>query len=204
MRLGGLILTGGRSRRMGRPKEWLPFGDTTLLGRVATMLRGCAGPVAVVARDEDQQLPPLPAGTEVVTDDRPGQGPLAALRRGLSWLRERHGFGADDAAFVTACDLPFLDAAAVRWLVAQLGDAPLLMPRADGHLQPLTAIYRLGTLPAITDLLATGERSPRALGEIPGCRILPEATLRTFAPELRFLTNVNDPADYARLMGPSA
>lgn len=204
MRLGGLILTGGRSRRMGRPKEWLPFGDTTLLGRVATMLRECTSPVAVVARDEDQQLPPLPAGIEVLIDDRPGQGPLAALRRGLHRLRERHGFGDGDAAFVTACDLPFLDAAAVRWLASQLGDAPLLLPSAGGHLQPLTAIYRLGTLPAIDELLASGERSPRALGETPGCRILSEATLRAFAPDLRFLTNVNDPEHYARLMGPGA
>lgn len=199
MRLGGLILTGGHSRRMGRPKEWLPFGDTTLLGHTCSVLCECTTPVGVVAREAGQVLPPLPSAAEVIHDPDPGGGPLQALGAGLRWLRERHGFTDDDAAFVAACDLPFLTAGAVRWLCARLGDAPLLMPVTEAAPQPLAAIYRTVTLPAIEALLAAGGRSPRDLGKTPGCRRVAEPELRTFDPSLRFLTNVNDPQHYERV-----
>ena len=50
MQIGAIILAGGRSRRMGKPKESLPIGDTTLLGRTSEVLLDCAFPVVVVAR----------------------------------------------------------------------------------------------------------------------------------------------------------
>lgn len=201
MRLGGLILTGGHSRRMGRPKEWLPFHGDTLLGRAAAELRTCTCPTAVVARDAQQQLPPLVAGVERIGDLRPGLGPLAAMHTGLCWLRDHHGFGPDDAAFVTACDLPFIDRTLVAWLAARLGDAPCLMPSVEGHAQPLVAIYRTRLVADIETMLEAGCRSPRDLGRTPGCRVVTEAELRDFDASLRCLVNVNDPHRYSLLLG---
>ena len=43
--VGGIVLCGGQSSRMGRPKAWLPFAGTTLLGHVAGSLAGVARPV---------------------------------------------------------------------------------------------------------------------------------------------------------------
>ena len=108
MRLGGLILAGGRSRRMGRAKESLPIGDTTLLGWQCRTLAACTDPVVVVRRDDGQALPDVPESVDVTADDAPGIGPLCGLAAGLARLRDRHGFGDRDAAFVTGCDLPFV------------------------------------------------------------------------------------------------
>ena len=108
MLVGSLILAGGRSRRMGRPKEALPFADGTLLGNVAELLLDCTWPVLVVSRDADQELPPLPLEAALVHDDQPGSGPLAAIRTGMQQLRASGELGEQDAVFVTGCDAPFL------------------------------------------------------------------------------------------------
>ncbi len=191
MRLGAIILAGGRSTRMGQPKESLPFAGDTLLGHACRTLLTCTTPVLVVKRDAAQPLPPLPIGVEVTTDTTPDAGPLAALATGLSGLADQHGFGAADAAFVCACDQPFLTQAAVRGLADRLGDAPLVMPRIGGRLQPLGTIYRVGVLPHVAARLASGTRTLRALAELPGVRLLDADELRPFDAELLAWVNLN-------------
>jgi molybdopterin-guanine dinucleotide biosynthesis protein A len=196
MRLGSLILAGGRSRRMGTPKEALPYGTDTLLGHNVALLLGCAKPVAVLIRGGDQQLPPLPAGAAVLQDAMPEAGPLAAMVTGMRWLLAAGGLTPSDGALVVACDLPFLGAEAIAWLSAQLGDHQAVMARIEGRLQPLCAVYRLDVLPATEALLREGVRSAHSLAERVSCRILSEAEVAAFDPALRFLKGVNTPEEW--------
>ena len=62
-RVGGIILCGGQSKRMGRPKAWLPFGDELMLPRVARLLREAVEPVVVVAAP-GQDLEHIPGDAE--------------------------------------------------------------------------------------------------------------------------------------------
>ena len=48
-RFGGIVLCGGKSERMGRPKLLLPFGDETMLARVVRIVGQVVSPVVVVA-----------------------------------------------------------------------------------------------------------------------------------------------------------
>jgi molybdopterin-guanine dinucleotide biosynthesis protein A len=196
MRLGAIILAGGRSTRMGRPKESLPFGSGTLLGNLGTTLAACAHPVVVVARDGAQALPPLPAGVARTHDALPDQGPLAGLAAGMTWLLAQGRLAPTDACFVTACDHPFLTAATVRWLAARLGDDDAVVPQVGEALQPLCAVYRLVVAPRCRHLLAMGVASPRSLALAVRTRIVEADELRTLDPGLRFLRNLNTPADY--------
>src|SRR5204863_5774531 len=113
-RLGGIVLAGGRSTRMGRPKALLEWEGRTLVAHVAATLAGAAAPVVVVAAP-GQELPPLPAGVEVARDARPDQGPLEGLAAGMRALERRA-----DAAFVCGADMPFLSSAAVGHLAVRL------------------------------------------------------------------------------------
>jgi molybdopterin-guanine dinucleotide biosynthesis protein A len=196
MLVGSLILAGGRSRRMGKPKESLPFRGGTLLGHTAEILLDCTWPVLVVARGDSQQLPPLPVETLVTHDERPDQGPLAAIATGMRFLRAHKELGDKDAVFVTGCDAPFLTADAVGWLAYQLGDQQAVVPRAMERLQPLCAVYRIDCLPAIEDLLRSGIETPRSIVEKTTARVLDEDALRRFDPELRFLRTCNTPEEY--------
>ena len=124
MLLGSLVLTGGQSRRMGRPKEFLPWRGSALLSHIVYRLLDCTNPVLVVARDPSQVLPPLPCECEVIFDREPGAGPLAAIETGLLALD-----GACDCALVTTCDQPFLNREAIAWLAHRLPeDAKGLVP----------------------------------------------------------------------------
>lgn len=199
MRLGAIILAGGRSTRMGRPKESLPFRGDTLLGSLCTTLRDGCEPVVVVARDAAQALPPLPSHARRIDDDRPGRGPLEGLATGLHWLADQGGFTDDDAAFVTACDHALVTAAAVRGLVAALGRHDAVMPRQADRLQPLCAIYRLRLLRAVDRLRGDETAGPNRLALAGDVLALDEQRLRAFDPTLSCLHNVNTPADYDAL-----
>jgi molybdopterin-guanine dinucleotide biosynthesis protein A len=191
MQLGSIVLAGGRSHRMGSPKESLPFRGTTLLGHTVATLMQCTYPVVVVARDPGQELPPLPLESELVFDGAPDQGPLVGLIAGLEALA-----GSCEAAFVTACDVPFLTARAVGGLADRLGDRDMVIPRAGGKLQPLSAIYRTGVLAAARALLAEGIRTPRTLAERVNARILEADEVALFDPTGGLLRNVNSPDEY--------
>ena len=53
MTVGGIVLCGGQSKRMGRPKAWLPFAGELMLPRVVRLLRTSVEPVVVVAAPEN-------------------------------------------------------------------------------------------------------------------------------------------------------
>ena len=181
---------------MGRPKESLPIGGTTMLAWQCQTMLSCTEPVVTVGRAPDQPLPKIPAEVDVTVDELPGEGPLAAIVAGLKHLRDHHGFGERDAAMTVGCDQPFLTAATVRWLAERIDDADVLMPQANGKLQPLTAIYRIAALKPAAELLANGGRRPREIAAHCNSRIVTEDELRSLDPELRFLRNLNSPADY--------
>src|SRR5919108_6298616 len=82
LRTAGIVLCGGQSSRMGRPKAWLPFAGEVMLPRVVRLLGEAVAPVVVVAAP-GQDVPELPAGIEIVRDPEPGRGPLQGLAAGL-------------------------------------------------------------------------------------------------------------------------
>src|SRR5437763_186942 len=85
VRAGGIILCGGQSSRMGRPKEWLPFGDELMLPRMVRLMSEAVSPIVVVAA-VGQQLPPLPTDVIETQDRQPDRGPLQGLAAGLTAL----------------------------------------------------------------------------------------------------------------------
>src|SRR5437588_9723347 len=136
MKVGGLVLCGGRSSRMGRPKAWLPVGDEFMLQRVVRLVGEAVAPVVVVAAP-GQEVPPLPEDVAVVRDRVEGRGPLMGLAAGLAALAQ-----SADAAFVTGCDAPLLRPAFVRHLIDQLGRASVCVPSVAGFAQPLRSEER--------------------------------------------------------------
>ena len=77
-RTAGVVLCGGQSSRMGRPKAWLPFGGEVMLVRVVRLLGEVVSPLVVVAAP-GQDVPALPADVAVVRDPERGRGPLQGL-----------------------------------------------------------------------------------------------------------------------------
>jgi len=199
MTVAGVVLAGGRSTRMGQPKAQLPWGRTSLLAHVlGRVSEGVDGPLVAV-RAAGQELPALPVGVRVVEDPSEGLGPLQGIAAGLAAAAQA---GAD-VAFVAATDMPLLEPAYVRRVVALLGDADVAMPVVLGHRQTLAAAYRTSVAPVAAALVAELHLNPGLLLErcrvhwLDEAQLLADPELAAADPHLQSVTSVDTPQEYA-------
>ncbi|MBI3909565.1 MAG: molybdenum cofactor guanylyltransferase [Armatimonadetes bacterium] len=181
-----VLLAGGQSSRMGRPKAWLEFGGRPLLAWLVERLL-TVFPEALVVGAPGQDLPETPA--RVLRDEVPGQGPVGGLVVGL---REAgHPF-----AFVASCDVPFLNPAVAEYLAHVCACYDVAVPEWEGRLHPVQAVYRTSVQPVLAEMLAAGIRRPIALFEQVRTCIVREEELRALDREGRTFLNVNTPEEY--------
>jgi molybdenum cofactor guanylyltransferase len=200
-RTAGIVLAGGRSTRMGRPKAALEWHGSTLLHRVAGIVGRAVDGRVVVVRAPGQELPSLPPGVRVVDDAREGRGPLQGLAAGLAAV-------ADDAdlAYVSSTDVPLLHPAFVARVLAGAAEenVDVALPVAQGFRHPLAAAYRTSLLAEVEDLIERDRMRPAFLFERARVReldeheLLRDGKLARADPELLSLLNVNDPDEYER------
>jgi molybdenum cofactor cytidylyltransferase len=132
--VAGLVLAAGGSRRLGRPKQLLPFGGSTLLGHTLDTARDCEFDQLIVAiggsAEAVRERVNL-AGADVVVNDEFGEGCSSSIALAMTAL--------DPAATMLVLllgDQPGVTATTVRTLIAAHGDAPLAVCRYDdgrGH-----------------------------------------------------------------------
>jgi molybdopterin-guanine dinucleotide biosynthesis protein A len=198
MNVGGIVLCGGQSKRMGRPKAWLPFAGEIMLPRVVRLLRQVVHPVIVVAAP-DQEVPPLSDEVSIVRDEEQGRGPLQGLAAGLHALR-----GSAEAAYLSSCDVPFLQPAFVRRLIDLLGPHAICVPRVGQYHHPLAAVYRLEVAEAVGRLLAEDRLRPLFLFEAVATRVVEAAELVDVDPAFQTLRNLNTPPEYEEALREAA
>jgi molybdenum cofactor guanylyltransferase len=190
--VGGIVLCGGQSSRMGRPKAWLPIAGEIMLPRVVRLLSEAVSPLVVVAAP-DQEVPALPAGVEVVRDEERGRGPLQGLAAGLAAIE-----GRAEAAYLSSCDVPFLRPGFVRRLIELLGEHAVCVPRVGEYHHPLAAVYRVDVLPVVQRLLSENRLRPFFVFEAVPTRVVEASELADVDPTLESLRNINTPEDYER------
>jgi molybdopterin-guanine dinucleotide biosynthesis protein A len=194
-RIGGVVLCGGQSSRMGRPKAWLPFSGETMLGRVVRSLGQVVSPIVIVAAP-GQDVPPLPEGVTVVRDPERGRGPLQGLAAGLSALS-----GLAEAAYASSCDVPFLQPAFVRRLIELLGEEMICVPEVGAYKHPLAAVYRVEVASVANGLLAEDRLRPAFLFERVPTRIVRAEELAGVDSTFASLRNLNTPEEYEAALG---
>lgn len=185
-----VILTGGKSSRMGRPKALLLFGNEPLIDHLVRRLEQKFKRVVVVAAP-DQELPPLAA--TVVRDEVAYQGPVGGIYYGL---RATSGTG----AFVTSCDAPFLNLPLISFLTSQISNHDVVVPYWQDRFQPLHAVYRRSVVPLLEEQLERGELRPIFLYNKVRTRKVGEEEIRRFDPEGLSFLNMNAPDDYAQAL----
>ena len=143
----GLVLAAGGSRRLGRPKQLLPFGGGTLLGHVVDVARACPFDQLVVAiggAAEAVRTGVDLRGADVVVNDGYGSGCASSIAAALEVVR-------GDVLVLMLGDQPGVTAATVRALLAGRGAAPLAICRYDdGRGHPIAfGRERFGALSAL-------------------------------------------------------
>jgi molybdopterin-guanine dinucleotide biosynthesis protein A len=202
----GVILTGGKSSRMGSPKALLLFDGEPLVVHVARALNRLFPEVVVVAAPGQQFLElssllssqpnqpnklyePNKPEIALVRDEVAYQGPVGGIYYGLRAARS-------EVCFVTSCDVPFLNAALVSYLLSQISDCDVVVPYWQERLQPLCAVYRKSVAPLLKDQLKRGELRPIFLYEKVRTRKITEEEIRRFDPEGLSFFNMNSPEEY--------
>ena len=130
----GLVLGAGGSKRLGRPKQLLAYGDETLLGHVVGVARACHFRQTIVAiggsADEVRERVDL-GGAEIVVNDAYGEGCSSSIAASLDAV-DPHC----EILVLMLGDQPGVSADTVATLLAGRGDAPLAVCRyenGDGH-----------------------------------------------------------------------
>ena len=185
-----VVLAGGKSSRMGRPKSLLLFDGEPLIAHIVRALQRMFAETVIVAAPE-QDLPELPA--ILVRDEIAYQGPVGGIYYGLK-------AASGNFCFVTSCDVPFLNPALISHLTSQIFNHDVVVPHWENRFQPLHAVYRTSVLPLLKEQLERGELRPIYLfDKVRACKI-GEDEIRRFDPEGLSFLNMNTPDDYERAL----
>ena len=191
----GVLLAGGNSSRMGRNKALMTLAGRRLVDRVLSVLTSVLDDLLMVTNSPE---PYADLGVRMVPDVVAGKGALGGIHSALHHAAAPH-------CLVVACDMPFLNADFLRYIVDQRAAYDVVVPIADGRPQPLHAVYGKACLQPIARRLESDRL--HVVGFFPDVRVreVTAQELAAFDPEGLSFRNLNTPEEFAdaerRLMG---
>lgn len=169
------------SRRFGMDKALFRYRGKPLIEHVIDAVRPVLGTISIVADDASRfaylGLPCFP-------DEIPGTGAFGGVYTAL--LRSE-----TERAFVTACDMPWLDTGLVRFIVSVSEGYDVTIPRPDGRFEPLHAVYSKACVVHMRQSLVNGERRIISFFENVSIRTVTDDEIRRFGDPDRIFSNIN-------------
>lgn len=184
-KLNGLILAGGKSQRMGNPKDKINWHGKEQRYFAADLLAPFCEEVFISCRQD--QLENFDTNYKALTDTFLNMGPFGGI---LSALRSQR----DKAWLVVACDLPLLDKKSLEFLIKNRNTekvATTYESPFDGLPEPLITIWEPKSYPLLLNFLGSGNTCPRKV-------LINSDTLILKPGNPEALMNVNTPEDMAK------
>ena len=176
--LTGVLLTGGKSSRMGKHKVLLPHGDQNFGQHLLGLLDQLCGNIIISQNHRLIQSP-----YRSIPDIYPEIGPMGGIHATLKECNTPW-------CLVVACDLPQLNIEALLPLLCKAEDCKAVCYHIDGHYEPLCAIYHYSILPDIVAAIHSERYSLQ--------KLLESVQAKTIVPDektLLQLYNVNTPEE---------
>jgi molybdenum cofactor guanylyltransferase len=188
MKAAAIILSGGKSSRMGTNKALLKLNEKTTIERMVDKLKIYFDDIILVTNDmETYQF----LGVKMVSDYYPGKGPLAGFHAGLC--------ASDyDVNFITACDMPFLSGELAATLVGMIDHHDALVPVINGKMQTLCAVFHKKSVNKIEECIENGRLPIKHLLDHINVLYVTEKELEAYSnvDMERVFFNMNHPQDY--------
>ena len=189
--VSGVLIAGGKSRRMGRDKRLLTVGGTSLFHRTLSLLEQMFPETIVVLAQPVTSLEVQ--GSRVVYDVIPNAGSLGGLYTGLM-------VASHPRIFAVACDMPFLDSEMMRFMASFDTAADIVVAKLESGFQPLHALYSRSCLPFLKAMTADRDLKIQKLYSAQQLRVtvVDEADIANVGNGLKSFRNVNTAEDLAR------
>ncbi len=201
----GVILAGGKSRRMGQNKALIQLGDSPLIEHVIRRLRLVVDELLLITNTPAEYTH---LGLPMHSDIIPDAGALGGIYTGL--MHASH-----DVVVCVACDSPFLQPKLLSYLISLLGEYDAVMPYTYSRnkgigvtnpshsthqmiLQTLCAVYAKRCLPVIEQMLNEPDLRVHALRERANILTLAPEIWKTYDSEGHSFFNVNTPEDFEK------
>jgi molybdopterin-guanine dinucleotide biosynthesis protein A len=188
MKATAIILSGGKSSRMGTNKALLKINEKTNIERIADTLNGLFDDIILVTNDPKtfQFL-----GLKMVSDHYPGMGPLAGVHAGLKASK-------NDVNFIVACDMPFVSGPLAMTLVNKCGYYDAVIPVINGSQHPLFSVFKKKVANQVAQNIEEGRLAMRGLLDHLNVLYVTEGELKEYSGgDLeRFFFNMNHPHEY--------
>ena len=187
----GVILAGGKSKRMGRNKAFLEINGQRMIDQIVDVFKDTFAEVFLVTNTPFEYLH---LDIRIVADLIPSKGALGGIYTGLFFSSFQH-------VFVAACDMPFLNREFIDYMVSKVDNFDIVVPRSRDGLEPLHAIYskrcstHIDALLGLNDLKITSFYPKVRVREISSKEIL------TFDPKSSLFFNVNTTEDLEKVRG---
>lgn len=186
--LTAIVLAGGASRRMGgHNKALIKIDGESIIERELNILDRLFKNIILITNTfEDYSF----LGKPMYSDIKPGYGSLGGLYTGLNHCSTEYGF-------VFACDMPFLNQGIVGYICGKHEGHDVTIPRINGFLEPLHAVYSRRCIPFIEKLLRIGDLKIVDLFPYVDVMEIGQDQLEAVDCDLKFQINVNTPNDLA-------
>lgn len=193
----GVILAGGKSRRMRQNKALMRLGDDTLIEHVIQRIRPVTNELLLITNSPDEYTHlNIPMHSDIV----PNCGALGGIYTGLT-------YASNEVSICVGCDNPFLQQNLLSYLVSIIGEYDAVLPytiekcssNADNpqsKLQTLCGVYSNRCIPIIESMLKESELRVHALQERANVLCISPEVWKTYDSEGYSFFNINIPDDF--------
>jgi len=180
----GIILCGGRSRRMGQNKALLKLGQLTIIEQVANTLSKICSEIIISTNSEELNFLPF----KIVKDKLTDIGPIAGFHSTLMETSNEHNL-------IVSCDTPFITTEILEYLYSLRKNYDAVLPVTGDQIQPMTGYFRKSLFQKIEEEIKTGNRKPINIFENSNLLLVDvNNQLEVYKDNLFF--NINSPEDY--------
>jgi len=196
----GIILSGGKSSRMGENKSLMKLGNRTVIEHTLSLMQSIFSEVILITNTPDEyQFLNIPLFEDIYRY----RGPLAGIHSGLLNSKTEDNF-------IISCDIPLIKREIIEYIIEYNTHHPITVCRADGYIQQLAGKYSKSLLPQIDELLKMEKEEMRdsnqkkqkssvhSLMKLSGAEIV-EAGKLDFYNDGIFL-NMNRKEDYQQIL----
>jgi molybdopterin-guanine dinucleotide biosynthesis protein A len=135
----GIILSGGKSSRMGQNKSFLKIGDKTIIDRVIDLMKSKFNEVIIITNEPELYQY---TGLKLYGDIYKDVGPIAGIHSGLTHSNTEKNF-------IISCDIPLMNSDMIESIIKLSDNFEITVAKADGFIQQLCGVYYKSVLPLL-------------------------------------------------------